>query len=238
MTDASDQKMADHTVKAFDADLAKMMLMIAEMGDLAEKELKDAVEALIRRDSELAKRVIALDETNETMQRNVETHATLIIARRQPVAYDLRLVVAVWETAIELGRVGALAKKIAKSVIALGADHEVPQTAYALRRFARAASRRLRDVVRSLVRGDATKAQNLWRTDNEIDEMYDGLCRELLTYMMADPQMSPAAVQLLFCAKNIELVGDHVTNIAEAVHYLAQGQRINRTLESPAAQTQ
>ncbi len=116
---------------------------------------------------------------------------------------------------------------IAKSVVALGGDYNMPQPANALRRFARAASQRLRDVVESLMRGDAAKAQGLWRTDNEIDEMYAGLCRELLTYMMAEPTMSPAAVQLLFCAKNIELIGDHVTNIAEAAHYLAQGQRIS-----------
>jgi phosphate transport system protein len=238
MTDVSDQKMADHTVKAFDADLAKMTRMIAEMGDLAEKELKDAVEALVRRDAELARRVIALDDTNETMQRDIEVHATLLIARRQPVAYDLRLIVAVWETAIELRRVGALAKNIANSVVALGGGHEMSEPISALRRLARAASQRLHDVVQSLVRGDATAAESLWRADTEIDEMYAGLCRELLTYMMADPAMSPSAVQLLFCAKNVELIGDHVTNIAEAAHYLAQGRRISHGFENLVAPVQ
>lgn len=236
MTEVSDQKMADHTVKAFDADLAKMTRTIADMGDLTEKQLKDAVDALLNRDLELAKTVIARDDNNETMQRDIETDATLLIARRQPVAYDLRLTVAVWETAIELRRVGALARNIAKSVVTLGGDYETPQPANALRRFARAASQRLREVVESVIRGDAAKAHSLWRTDNEIDEMYAGLCRELLTYMMADPTMSPSAVQLLFCAKNIELIGDHVTNIAEAAHYLAQGQRLSRGFESPVAQ--
>ena len=235
MTEISDQKMTDHTVKAFDADLAKLTRMITEMGDLVDKELKDAVEALVRGDTELAKRVIAFDQANDVTQREIEANATLLIARRQPVAYDLRLIVAVWETAIELKRVGSLAKNIARSVIELGGDHGLPQPVDALRRLARAASRRLREVVASLVRGDATKAQSLWRTDNEIDAMYSGLCRELLTYMMADPGMSPSAVQLLFCAKNIELIGDHVTNIAEAAHYLAQGHRIDRSLESPVA---
>jgi phosphate transport system protein len=236
MTEVSDQKMADHTVKAFDTDLAKMTSRIADMGDLTETQLKDAVDALLNRDLELAKTVIARDEYNEAMQRDVEAEATLLIARRQPVAYDLRLTVAVWETAIELRRVGALARNIAKSVVTLGGNYDTPQPANALRRFARAASQRLRDVVESVIRGDAAKAQSLWRTDNEIDEMYAGLCRELLTYMMADPTMSPAAVQLLFCAKNIELIGDHVTNIAEAANYLAQGQRLSRGLESPVAE--
>jgi phosphate transport system protein len=236
MTEVSDQKMADHTVRAFDADLAKMTGMIADMGNLTETQLRDAVDALLNRDLELAKTVIARDDNNEAMQRDIEGDATLLIARRQPVAYDLRLTVAVWETAIELRRVGALARNIAKSVVTLGGDYDTPQPANALRRFARAASQRLREVVDSVIRGDAAKAQSLWRTDNEIDEMYAALCRELLTYMMADPTMSPAAVQLLFCAKNIELIGDHVTNIAEAAHYLAQGQRLSRGFESPVPQ--
>lgn len=238
MTDVFDQKMADHTVKAFDADLAKMTQMISVMGDLAEQELKDAVEAVVRRDVELAARVIALDVTNETMQRDIESHATLLIARRQPFAYDLRLIVAVWETAIELRRVGALAKNIASSVVTLGRGPEMSEPVNALRRLARTAARRLRDVVKSLIHGDADKAQSLWRTDNEIDETYGALCRELLTYMMAEPAISPSAVQLLFCAKNVELIGDHVANIAEAAHYLAQGQRISRGFESPVAPMQ
>ena len=174
MTEVSDQKMADHTVKAFDADLAKMTRTIADMGDLTEKQLKDAVDALLGRDLELAKTVIARDENNESMQRGIETDATLLIARRQPVAYDLRLIVAVWETAIELRRVGALAKNIASSVVTLGRGPEMSEPVNALRRLARTAARRLRDVVKSLIHGDADKAQSLWRTDNEID---DGLIR-------------------------------------------------------------
>jgi phosphate transport system protein len=233
MTDLSDQKMADHTVKAFDADLTKLTGMIATMGDLTEKQLNDAVEALVHRDLDLAQGVVRVDRTSEEMQRDIETHATLLIARRQPVAYDLRLIVAVWETATELRRVGALARNIARSVIALDGNYEMPQPVHALRRLARAASQRLSEVVEAVVDGDAAKAQDLWRADNEIDEMYAGLCRELLTYMMADPQMSPSAVQFLFCAKNIELIGDHVTNIAEAAHYLAHGQRISRPFETP-----
>jgi phosphate transport system protein len=234
MTDLSDQKMADHTVKAFDADLAKLTGMIATMGDLTEKQLSDAVEALVRRRLDLAKSVVELDQSSEAMQRDIETHATLLIARRQPVAYDLRLIVAVWETATELRRVGALARNIARSVVALDGKYDMPQPVHALRRLARAASERLREVVKSVVDGDAAAAQSLSRTDNEIDEMYAGLCRELLTYMMADPHMSPSAVQFLFCAKNIELIGDHVTNIAEAAHYLAHGQRISRPFENAA----
>ena len=233
MTNVSDQKMADHTVKSFDAELAKLTGMIATMGDLTEKQLNNAVEALVRRDVDLAKQVVEADQSTEAMQRDIEAHATLLIARRQPVAYDLRLIVAVWETATELRRVGALARNVARSVITLGGNYQMPQPVHALRRLARAASERLREVVQSVVDGDAAAAQSLSHTDNEIDEMYAGLCRELLTYMMADPHMSPSAVQFLFCAKNIELIGDHVTNIAEAAHYLAHGERISRPFEAP-----
>jgi len=232
MTDLSDQKMADHTVKAFDADLTRLTGLIATMGEQTEKQLNDAVEALVRHDLDLAKTVVTLDQSSEAMQRDIETNATLLIARRQPVAYDLRLIVAVWETATELRRVGALARNIARSVIALDGNYDMPQPVHALRRLARAASERLRDVVKSVVDGDAAAAQSLSHADNEIDEMYAGLCRELLTYMMADPHMSPSAVQFLFCAKNIELIGDHVTNIAEAAHYLAHGERIARPFET------
>jgi phosphate transport system protein len=235
MTDVSDQKMANHTVKAFDADLAKLTGMVTAMSDLTVKQLNDAVEALVRRDVDSAKSVAALDHSNETMLREIEDSATLLIARRQPVAYDLRLIVAAWETATELRRVGRLARNIANSVVTLDGNYEMPQPVRALRRLARAASERLHDVVKSVIDGAGAKAEDLWRTDNEIDEMYAGLCRELLTYMMADPHMSPSAVQFLFCAKNIELIGDHVSNIAEAAHYLAQGQRISRPFEAAAA---
>jgi len=234
MSDVSDQKMADHTVKAFDADLAKLTAMVAALSDLTGKALNDAVEALVARNLDLAQSVVALDQTNETMQREIEEHATLVIARRQPVAYDLRLTVAAWETGTELRRVGKLASNIARSVIALGGNYELPEPVQALRRLARAATDRLREAVKSVVDGEVSEVADLWRTDNEIDEMYAALCRELLTYMMSDPDTSPLAVQFLFCAKNIELIGDHVANIAEAANYLVHGQRINRPFDAVA----
>src|ERR1700722_12323049 len=123
----SSEHMTDHTVKAFDADLIDLMQMISKMGELVESELRDAVEALIRRDTKLADDVIVRDQPNDALHREIEAKAVLLIARRQPVAYDLRLVVAVWETAIELRRVGALAKNIANSVVALGGGHEMSE---------------------------------------------------------------------------------------------------------------
>jgi len=225
--------MTDHTVKAFDADLANLLQKIAQMGELVESEFKTAVESLVRRDQKLVQQVIGLDETNDALHREIETNAIALIARRQPVAYDLRLVVAIWETAIELNHIGDLALSIATRKSALGVELPMPEPAKGVRRIARAALRRLRDAVNSRVAGDVAKAEGLWRSDHEMDTLYGSLCRELLTYMMADPGATPTAVNLLFCAKSVESVGDHVTNIADAVHYLVQGRRIEAPREKP-----
>jgi len=228
-------EMADHTVKAFDADLADLMRMIGELGALVEKQLKEAIEALIRHDGERAKVALDLDQTNDALHRDIEAGAIVLIARRQPVAYDLRLIVAMWETAIELNRVGDIARAIANRAVALKDHRPMSQPAPGLRRIARAALRRLRDAVNSLVQGDAAKAEKLWRSDHEIDSIYSSLCREFLTYMMADPVATAPGVHLLFAAKSIESIGDHVTNIADAVHYLVEGRRIEATSELPVA---
>jgi len=223
-----------HTVKAFDADLAALSRMISELGDLVDKELRDAVEAVIHSDGERAKAVIASDQATDSLQRQIEDHAITLIARRQPVAYDLRLIVAAWETAIELRRVGDLAKGIAEHTIEIGGNHTMPEQMKGLRRIARAVLRRLREAVESLVQGDAAKAERLWRSDHEIDSIYMSLCRELLTYTMAETTSSPSAISLLFCAKSIESIGDNITNITDAVHYVVHGQRINGGAGEPS----
>src|SRR5262249_26097181 len=165
------------------------------------------------------------------MCRDIEANVILVIARRQPVAHDLRFIIAVWETAIELNRVSGIARSIAKRTLGV---HPIPQSTWGLRRITHVALRRLREVVDSLVLSDAAKADDLSRSDNEIDSVYSSVCRELLTYMMADPSTSPSVIQLLFSAKSIESIGDNVTNIADAVHYFAQGQRISRVAEGSA----
>jgi phosphate transport system protein len=228
-------EMAEHTVKSFDADLSDLMRMIGELGALVEKQLKEATEGLIRHDDAHAKAALDLCQANDAMHRDIEAGVIVLIARRQPVAYDLRLIVAVWETAIELNRVGDIAKAIADRAIALSDHHPMSQPAPGLRRIARAALRRLREAVSSLVDGDASKAEKLWRSDHEIDSIYGSLCREFLTYMMADPSTTSSAVHLLFAAKSIESIGDHVTNIADAVHYLVEGRRLEAAAETPKA---
>jgi len=167
------------------------------------------------------------------MSRDIEANVILFIARRQPVAHDLRFVIAIWETAIELNRVSGIARSIANRAVALDNVPSILRSAHALRRITYAGLRRLREVVNSLVLADTAKADGLSRSDYEVDSVYSSVCRELLTYMMADPSTSPSVVQLLFSAKSIESIGDSVTNIADAVHYFAQGQRLSRVAEGP-----
>jgi len=221
--------MPDHAVKAFDADLAGLARMIAEMHEQVEKGLKDAVEALIRNDAKLVKAVRVTDETNAAMSRDIEANLILLIARRQPVAHDLRFIIAVWETAIELNRVSGIARSIANRAIALEDVQTIPQSAQGLRRITHAALRRLREAVNSLVLADS--AESLPVSGYAIDSVYSSFCRELLTYMMADSSTSPTVIQLLFSAKSIESIGDNVANIADAVYYFAQGQRISSAAE-------
>lgn len=216
----------DHTVRAFDADLASLVRMVAELNAAVEKQLRDAVEALIGEDAKLAETVIEREAPRVAIQRQMESDAVLLIARRQPVAYDLRLIVATWETALELSRVGDVARSTAELALKLDHPTSMPEPAKGLRRITRVALRRLNDAVESLVRGDAEKAEGLWRSDHEIDSIYNSLCREFLTYMMADPASGPSALHLLACAKSIESIGDNVTNVADAVHYLVAGRRI------------
>lgn len=148
------------------------------------------------------------------------------------MGYDLRFVIAIWETTIELDRVSGIARSIVNRANAFGSVYSMPHLAQGLRRITRAALCRLRIVVNSLVISDAARAEALSVPDDGIDSTYSSLCRELLTYMMADPSASPSVIQLLFSAKSIESIGDNATNISDAVYYLAQGQRPSRAVES------
>ena len=224
--------MPDHTVKAFDADLANLARMIAEMHERVEKGLKDAVEALIRNDDQLVKAVLVIDDSTAAMSRDIEAKVILLIARRQPVGQDLRFIIAVWETAMELSRVSGIARSIVNRAVTLGNVHALGQPARGLRRITRAALRRLREVVNSLVLADTAKAPRLSVSGYGMDAVFSSICRELLTYMMADPSTSPLVIQLLFSAKSIESIGNSATNIADAVHYFVQGERISMAAEN------
>jgi phosphate transport system protein len=215
-----------HTAKAFDIDLQELSRMVAEMGGLAEKQVADAVDALAKRDTALATRVTAADVSIDELQHEIEEKAVLTIARRQPMAVDLRAIVGALRLANDLERIGDLAKNIGKRVIALNAEFPPPKLIRGVEHMSDLLLEQLKTVLDAYARRDVTRAMAVWRGDEEIDAVCTSVFRELLTYMMEDPRNITFCIHLLFCAKNIERMGDHATNIAETVHYIIEGRPI------------
>jgi phosphate transport system protein len=216
--------MTEHTMKAFDADLQDLVRLVAEMGGRAEKQIGDALDALERRDVVQARRVVGEDARIDALQREIEEKAILTIARRQPMAIDLREIVAAMRVSNDLERIGDLAKNIAKRVVVLDADFHPQQILRGVEHMTELVLTQIKDVLDSFARRDSTKALAVWRGDEEIDAVNNSLFRELLTYMMEDPRNISFCIHLLFCAKNIERMGDHATNIAETVYFMAEGR--------------
>ena len=227
--------MSEHTTKAFDADLQDLARLVAEMGGLAEKSIADSVEALDSRDAKLAQQVIAADVAIDVLQREIEEKAILMIARRQPMAIDLREIVAALRVSNDLERIGDLAKNIGKRVVALGGDFRSATVLRGVEHMAELVLGALKQVLDAYARRDIEKALAVWRGDEAIDAVNNSLFRELLTYMMEDPRNITHCTHLLFCAKNIERMGDHATNIAETVHYMVEGRAL--TDERPKGDT-
>jgi phosphate transport system protein len=228
--------MNEHTAKAFDVDLQELTRLVAEMGGLAEKQIADSVDALAKRDAERARRVVAADSGIDVLQREIEEKAILTIARRQPMAVDLREIVGALRLTNDLERIGDLAKNIAKRVAAITGDEFHPQKLLrGVEHMAALVLGQLKQVLDSYASHDLNKALAVWKGDEEVDSMCTSLFRELLTYMMEDPRNITFCIHLMFCAKNIERMGDHATNIAETVHYMIEGKPI--TDERPKGDT-
>ncbi len=218
--------MTEHTAKAFDVDLQELNKYVAEMGGLAEKEIADSVDALVRLDTALATRVVALDDTIDALQREIEEKAILTIARRQPMAIDLREIVSALRVSNDLERIGDLAKNIGKRVAELSGDFHPQKLIRGVEHMSTLVLAQLKQVLDSYAGRDLGKALAVWAGDEEIDAMCTSLFRELLTYMMEDPRHITFCIHLMFCAKNIERMGDHATNIAETVYYMIEGRPI------------
>jgi phosphate transport system protein len=218
--------MQEHIVSAFDADLGSLRRKIAEMGGIAERMLTDAANALVRDDSSLAQSVIAADRRLDELQRDIEERGVLTIARRQPLAVDLREIVSALRIAGDLERTGDLAKNTAKRVIAMAGHMHPQRVVLGVQHMSDLALGQLKDVLDAYASNDVEKAVAVWTRDGDIDALYNSLFRELLTYMMEDPRSISFCTHLLFCAKNIERIGDHSTNVAETIHYLVTGQPI------------
>ena len=215
--------MADHTVTAYDTELETLGRKIAEMGGIAEKMLSDAMDALSALDVDLAQAVVGSDARLDLLQRDVEAASIMTIARRQPMAVDLREIVAAIRVSGDLERVGDLAKNIAKRAVLIAGEQRVPRAVVGLRHMNELAANQLKDVLDAYAERDVERAQAVWTRDAELDALENSIFRDLLTHMMEDPRNISFCTHLLFCSKNIERVGDHTTNIAETVYYLVTG---------------
>jgi phosphate transport system protein len=214
--------MKTHIVSAFDEELAELRKLIAQMGGLAEDQFGNAIDALSSSDRQLAEKVIASDEKIDRLEKDLEERAIKLIAKRQPMAADLRAIIVAIRISSDLERIGDLAKNIAKRTLAV--DEPLPRSVNAgMNRMAELALEQLSDVLDAYARLDVDKAQEVWVKDSRIDALYNSVFRELLTYMMEDARTIGMCTHLLFGAKNIERIGDHTTNIAENIHYLITG---------------
>jgi len=222
-----------HTTKVFDSDLQELARTIAEMGGLAERQIAETIESLTTRNCDRAQRIIAADATIDLMQRNIEERAIETIARRQPVADDLRQIVGILRIANEIERIGDLAKNIGKRIIAINDDEGPRMLMGGVDHMATLMLTQLRDVLDSFARRDVAKAVEVWTRDQEIDQLCTSLSKELLAEMMEKSVATSFGVHLMFCTKNFERMGDHATNIAEAVHYMVKGETLLR--ERPKA---
>ena len=216
----------DHTAKAFDTDLQEIVRKVAEMGGLAERQITDATRALVERDTELAERVIAMDPTIDAMQHEIEEKAILTIARRQPMAVDLREIVGAMRVCNDLERIGDHAKHVGKRVVALDGDFNPQKLIHGVEHMAALVSGQLKQVLDAYASRDLAAALAVWNGDEEVDNLCTSLFRELLTYMMEDPRNITFCMHLMFCAKDLERIGDHATNIAETVYYMIEGRPI------------
>jgi len=225
--------MIEHTARAFDTDLQELAHKIAEMGHLDGEQIADAIDAWAKRNTALAKRVIATDDRVDALQQEIEEKVITTIARRQPMAVDLREIVGALRISNDLERVGDLAENVAKRVLLLTEEFRIHEVVLQLQHMGDLVRDQLARVLQSYQRRDVALALEVWRKDQEIDALNSALFRELLTYMMENPRNITFCTHMLFCAKNIERVGDHATNIAETVYYIAEGRQLKE--ERPKA---
>ena len=215
---------SEHTIKRFDEELERLNATINEMGGLTESQLSKSLDAMRERDTALAEQVIADDSRVDSLDEQVQQLTVQLLALRQPMAVDLRVVLSSIKIAAALERIADYAKNTAKRSIVLSQGTAPASAVVGIDRLGRLVRAALKDVLDAFANDDVEKAHDVWQRDEEIDQVYTGLFRELLTYMMEDPRNITACTHLLFMAKNIERAGDHVTNIAELVSFRQTGR--------------
>lgn len=215
-----------HTRKAFDSDLQYLSRTLAEMGELAERQVKNAIEALATGDRETARRLVAADSAIDATQRTIDEKVVELIARRQPVAVDLREVLGILRIAYELERIGDLAKNIGKRIPSIPGEHLTRRSTLGVKSMGAGIARQLGAALDGFAHRDFITALDVWVRDAEIDRLCRTISRDLLACMAEDSDAVMCGIHLLFCVKNLERIGDHATNIAESVHYMVKGQAI------------
>lgn len=218
--------MTEHTVKSYGEELAHLTAEVTRMGGLAEAQVADSIAAIARRDAPLAQAVVAGDERLDALQGEIERKAFRLIALRQPMAVDLRHAVAALKISMSLERCGDMAKNIGKRALILTEADPMTALTRSIERMGRLVQGRLKDVLDAYTTSDLQRAIGVWSRDEEVDEHYNSIFRELLTYMMGDPRTINACAHLLFVAKNLERIGDHATNIAEIIHFELTGEEL------------
>ncbi|MGB0577585.1 MAG: phosphate signaling complex protein PhoU [Alphaproteobacteria bacterium] len=213
-----------HIVKSYDDELKALNNTIIEMANLTETQFESAIQALANQDTALAYKIIEDDDRIDDLDHAVDEMTMGLLALRQPMAMDLRNVVAAIKISSDLERIADYATNMARRTVPLVEEATVVRPIHAIPRMGQAVIEMLRNVVDAYIEGDADKAVAVWRADKEVDEMYVSLFRELLTYMMEDARRITPCTHVLFIAKNIERMGDHVTNVCETVYYLVTGE--------------
>ncbi|MBF0355947.1 MAG: phosphate signaling complex protein PhoU [Alphaproteobacteria bacterium] len=213
----------EHSIKSYDEELEHLSKAIAQMGGLAEGQLSSAIQAVAKRDSDLASRVVSQDARVDELEQEVDALSLRMLALRQPVAVDLRAIVSSIKIASDIERIADYAANVAKRAMILNSMPPVKPVS-AVPRMGRLVQEIFKEVLDALVERDADKALEVWKRDEEVDDMYTSIFRELITYMMEDPRTITACTHLLFIAKNIERIGDHATNIAELIYFLVHGK--------------
>ena len=215
----------EHLVKRYDQELKRLRGLLTQMGGTVESQVALAAEAIVHRDAAAATRAVEEDPKVDALEREVEQFVIRLLALRQPMASDLREIVAALKITGDLERIGDYAANAAKRSIVL-AEFSVPFSLAGLAHMTQLVQEQLKLIIDALGEGDADKAMQVWRSDQMVDDIYNTIFRELITYMMEDPRNITPCTHLLFIAKNLERVGDHATNIAENLYYAVKGETL------------
>ncbi len=213
----------EHIVKSYEQELHRLRSLITEMGGLVESEVALACQAVIDRDDAAAASVVEADPKVDALEQQIQQFVIRMLALRQPMAQDLRLIVAGLRITGDLERIGDYAANVAKRSMVLG-QFTLPFALTGLANMGRLVQQSLKTVIDAIGEEDTDAAVQVWRSDEEVDGIYNALFRELITYMMEDPRNITPCTHLLFIAKNLERIGDHATNIAETLYYAVKGE--------------